>query len=69
VPLMEQPAGENGAPEDRPSEDRAEGADDLFAAASAAPKRKTEPAPMIGRNVLLELRDSLRAFLTLLENE
>ena len=34
-----------------------------------APPRQTETAPSISRKVLLDLRDSLRAFLTLLESE
>ncbi len=34
-----------------------------------APARQTETAPSISRKVLLDLRDSLRAFLTLLESE
>ena len=70
VPLeSDQQSAENGSAEDRPAEDRAEAGDDLFAAATAVPKRRAETVPTIGRNVLLELRDSLRAFLTLLENE
>ena len=70
VPLMKEPGtGENGSSEGCPEEDRASAGEDLFAAAAAAPKRRAEPVPTIGRNVLLELRDSLRAFLTLLENE
>ena len=69
VPLeADLPAHENGS-EDRPREDRAEAGDDLFAAASVVQKRRAETIPTIGRNVLLELRDSLRAFLTVLENE
>lgn len=59
---------EDNSAEHRRPEDREE-ADDLFAASSVAAKRRAEPVPTIGRNVLLELRDSLRAFLTLLENE
>jgi len=43
------------------------------APASAAPPRipapAADPSPNISRKVLLDLRDSLRAFLTLLENE
>jgi DNA-binding transcriptional MerR regulator len=73
VPLAEdQHAGENGldgSDEGRPAEDRAASTSDLFNAVPAVPKRKVEPAPIIGRNVLIELRDSLRTFLTLLENE
>jgi DNA-binding transcriptional MerR regulator len=34
-----------------------------------APPRQTDPATNISRKVLLDLRDSLRAFLTLLESE
>jgi DNA-binding transcriptional MerR regulator len=34
-----------------------------------APARQTEAVPSISRKVLLDLRDSLRAFLTLLESE
>jgi|SRR5579864_7307608 len=34
-----------------------------------APPRQTDPATSISRKVLLDLRDSLRAFLTLLESE
>lgn len=34
-----------------------------------APPRQAEAAPNISRKVLLDLRDSLRAFLTLLESE
>lgn len=73
VPLAEEePSSENGATDDGPAEGQAGNGNDLFAAASAAPvapKRRPEPVPTIGRNVLLELRDSLQAFLTLLENE
>ena len=70
VPLeTDQPTGENGSAEDRPTDNGAEAGGDLFAASSVAPKRRAEPVPTIGRNVLIELRDSLRAFLTLLENE
>ena len=71
VPLIEdqQHSNDNGAAGNRHAEDRAGNNDDLFAAAAAAPKRRAEAVPTIGRNVLLELRDSLRAFLTLLENE
>ena len=35
----------------------------------SAAQRRAPAAPMIGRNVLLDLRDALRAFLTLLESE
>jgi DNA-binding transcriptional MerR regulator len=34
-----------------------------------APPRQTDPATNISRKVLLDLRDSLRAFLTLLDSE
>ena len=42
-----------------------------LASGSNAPKPAavTEPAPKISRKLLLDLRDSLRAFLTLLESE
>jgi DNA-binding transcriptional MerR regulator len=49
--------------------------DPLAAAAASpaepqqAPPRQPETAPSISRKVLLDLRDSLRAFLTLLESE
>jgi len=71
VPLEEdqQLSNHNASPDGRHAEDRTTNGDDLFAAAAAAPKRRAEAVPTIGRNVLLELRDSLRAFLTLLENE
>jgi DNA-binding transcriptional MerR regulator len=40
-----------------------------FADERMAGERRPEASATIGRKVLLELRDSLRAFLTLLENE
>lgn len=48
-----------------PSEGAAAGSSEL----QPAPARETEAAPSISRKVLLDLRDSLRAFLTLLESE
>ena len=53
--------------------DTSEGPVEAAAASPAesqqAPPRQTETAPSISRKVLLDLRDSLRAFLTLLESE
>jgi DNA-binding transcriptional MerR regulator len=50
--------GHHAAAEDRPT-----------AQESAAVERRAEAPATIGRKVLLDLRDALRAFLTLLENE
>lgn len=70
VPLADdQPVGQDGSAEDRSAEDQPSNGGDLFTAAAAMPKRRTETVPAISRTVLIELRDSLRAFLTLLENE
>ena len=51
------------------SEGRSEGAAAGSSEPQQAPARETEAAPSISRKVLLDLRDSLRAFLTLLESE
>jgi DNA-binding transcriptional MerR regulator len=51
------------------SEDPSEAAAASPAELQQAPPRQTETAPSISRKVLLDLRDSLRAFLTLLESE
>jgi DNA-binding transcriptional MerR regulator len=79
VPLVEDPrdpearfadeSAEALSSQDRAIEQPSANGDDLFSAVPVAPKRRAEPVPTIGRNVLIELRDSLRAFLTLLENE
>jgi DNA-binding transcriptional MerR regulator len=53
--------------------DTSEGPMEAAAASPAEPQqppaRQTDAAPSISRKVLLDLRDSLRAFLTLLESE
>ncbi len=46
-----------------------EGAVENGGAASAARASTADPLPTINRKVLLDLRDALRAFLTLLETE
>jgi DNA-binding transcriptional MerR regulator len=51
------------------SEDPSEAAAASPTEPQQAPPRQTETAPSISRKVLLDLRDSLRAFLTLLESE
>jgi len=51
------------------SEGLAEPAPARPTAPQQAPARQTEAAPNISRKVLLDLRDSLRSFLTLLESE
>lgn len=70
VPLVQQQyADENGAEEDHPVEDPSDNGHEMLATPLPPPTRRAEAIPTIGRNVLIELRDSLRAFLTLLENE
>jgi DNA-binding transcriptional MerR regulator len=70
VPLVQQQyADEDGSLEDRPVEDPSGNGHEMLATPLPSPMRRADAIPTIGRNVLIELRDSLRAFLTLLENE
>jgi DNA-binding transcriptional MerR regulator len=70
VPLVQQQrADEDGSLEDHSVEDPSGNGHEMLATPLPPPTRRAEPFPAIGRNVLIELRDSLRAFLTLLENE